>query len=332
MQILVAPLENLILGEKTIFSADEAVGQTVLSVENAQGYAVDDFVVLGQVGKESAEVRLITAVASDLTSITVVATDFKHLKGATITLLRYNKRKFYRSTSETGTFSHLSSEGSPVDIEVDKPEGTEFEDSSGTTSSWYKATYFNSQAGNESSLDDAVAVQAGDVEHYTSIFKIKSEAGFKDNPHIAIELVDRYRTEAEIQAEGAVAGVYQLPFSNKPKMFQHIITLLAAGHLIAKEYGVEADIEISKTGERKIERAEELLKKIQDGELLLIGENGLLLSKHGASLATNSNKFSDPDKGTLFNISDEHFKLTNPDDPLSSSLRNAAKTKKGNFQ
>ena len=46
MQILIAPLENIILGEKTKFSAEEAAGQTVLSVENTQGFASNDLTFL----------------------------------------------------------------------------------------------------------------------------------------------------------------------------------------------------------------------------------------------------------------------------------------------
>lgn len=327
MQILVAPLENIILGEKTSFSAEEAIAQTDLSVDNAQGFSVDDYVVLGKIGSETSEIRKISAVASDLLSITVDATKFLHVKGAPIRIIRYNQRKFYRSTTESGTYTHLSSEGSPVNINVDRPEGTEFEDSTGTTSSWYKATYYNSTSLIETSLSDAVAVKAGDTDHYTSIFKIKTEAGFQDNPYIGIELVDRYRIEAEAQAEGAVVSIYQLPFSSKPKLFQHIITLLAAGNLLAKEYGMEADVEVSKTGQRKIERAEELLEKIRKSKIILIDENGNELSKRTDMMASNSNKYSSSiaDQGELFNIGDERFNLTDPADPLSSSLRSTKK-------
>jgi len=330
MQILIAPLEDVVLGEKTFFSADEAVGQTVLSVENVDNFSVDQYIILGEIGNESAELKKIssTSTASGALSITIsIATSHIHYKGETITRVRYNQRKFYRSTTEAGTYSHLSSEGSPIDIQVDNPEGTEFEDSSGISTSWYKATYYNSTSATETALTDAVAVKAGDVEHYTSVYKIKSEAGFKDNPYIGSELVDRYRTEAESQAEGAVIGVYSLPFSSTPKIFQHIVTLLSAGLLLSKEYGMEADVEISKTGQRKIERAEELLEKIRDSKILLVGEDGSELSKRTDVMASNSNAYSSDteDKGELFNLSDEAFKLTDPAKPLSDSRRSSVK-------
>lgn len=328
MNILVAPIEQVVLGEKTFFSADEAVGQITLSVINAQGFSIGDFVILGIRGEEKAEVRRITSVATDLKAITVdTATDFEHQKNDTIVHIRYDKRKFYRSATKTGTFAHLTNEGSPVNIEVDNPEGTEFEDTSGGPSDFYKVTYFNSFLSTETSLVDADATQADGTEHHTSIFKIKEEAGFKNNPHIDIELVFRYRVEAEAQAEGAVVGKYQLPFAAQPKIFQQIVTLLSAGLLLSKEYGMEADVEISKTGQRKIERAEELLQKIRDDKILLIDVDGNELAKRTDVMASNSNKFdsSIEDRGEMFNLNDERFKLTDPADPLSDSRRTTVK-------
>src|SRR3990167_9092527 len=169
MQILIAPLEQHILGEKTKFSAEEAAGQTVLSVENTQGFTANNDIILGQIGSELAEIVQISLVNTN--SITTSTTKFIHKQGEPITKILFNKRKFSRSTTESGTYSHLSSEGSPVDIQVDQPEGTSFEDSTGTSSSWYKATYYNSTSGLESAIDTAVATKAGDVEEYTSLYK-----------------------------------------------------------------------------------------------------------------------------------------------------------------
>ena len=319
MNILCAPTENFLMGEKTFFSADETVGQTVLSVKNEQGFSVDDYIVLGKRGNEQAEIRQIssTSTASGVMTITIsLATSSAHYEDESIQKIRYNQRKFYRSTSESGTYTHLSAEGSPVNIEVDNPEGTEFEDSSGSSTSWYKATYYNSTTLTETSIDDSVAVKAGDAEHYTSIYKIKNEAGFANNAFINSDIVSDYRDEAENQAESAVATVYSLPFSAQPKLFQQIVTLLSAGLLLSKEYGMESDVEISKTGQRKIERAESLLDKIVDGKLTLRDSDGNELSKISSFKASSSNKYNSSrfDKGTMFTLEDERFKAADPND------------------
>jgi len=328
MQVLIAPNESFILSEKTSFNAEEAVAQTVLSCENASGFSVGDYVVLDTIGSELAEIRKISEIASDLSTITMTAaTNFKHAKDAPITLIRYNKRKFYRSTSETGTYIHLSSEGSPIDIQVDKPEGTEFEDTTGEISSWYKATYWNETSGEETSVDSAIATKAGDAEEYTSIFKIKSEAGFIENDYITTEIVGRYRDEAQAQIDGTIVMAYSLPFSTIPKLITHISTLLSAGLLLQKEYGVENDSDISKSGKAKIDRAEILLQKIIDNDLLLVNSSGDALTKKTTMKVSGSNAYSSDkvDKGEMFNLNDENFKLTDPTDPTASSDRISTK-------
>jgi hypothetical protein len=113
-----------------------------------------------------------------------------------------------------------------------------------------------------------------------------------------------------------------------PKLVTHITTLLAAGLLLAKEYGTEADIEISKTGQRKIERAEELLTKIKTGDILLISPTGAELNKKSTVLMSGSNVYDSNNvgKGQLFNISDENFKFTDPAEPTASSDRLVSNT------
>jgi phage gp36-like protein len=329
MQVLIAPTEDIVLSEKTNFSADEAAAQTILSVYNTDNFVVNDYIVLDELGSEIAELRKISSVDATARTITVtVATNQLHLKDASITRIRYNQRKFYRSSTKTGTYSHLSSEGSPVDIHVDKPEGTEFEDSSGTSTSWYKATYYNATSGTESSIDDAEASKASDAEHYTSIYKIKVEAGFQNNSYIGSDLVDRYRIEAEAETEGAIIGLYDLPFSSTPKILQHIITLLAAGNLLAKEYGLESDVEVSKTGQRKIDRAEGLLDKIRDGKIRLVGEDGSEITEKSGVMASCSNVFDEDiyNKGEIFTLEDENFKSADPSDGIGSTKRIVSKT------
>ena len=314
MQVLIAPTEPVVLGEQTMFNAEEAAGQTELTVVNSQGFSANDYIILGTRGSDTAEVRQIASTTA--TTITInVATSFLHEKNESILLLRYNQRKFYRCTTEDGTYTHLSDEGSPIDIDVDKPEGTEFEDSTGLSTSWYKATYYNAYEGIESDLADAVAVKAGDVEHYTSIYKIKDEAGFKDNAYIGSDLIDRYRTEAEAIAESMIAMTYQIPLASAPRIFQHIVTMYSAGLLLLKEYSLENDADTTKNGQKKIDRAEELLQKIVDGDLILLSESNTELSKQTSNRASSSNEYNDAktDKGEMFTLEDENFKMANPE-------------------
>lgn len=321
MNTLITPLEDFAIGEKTTLSADIAASIAVLPANNVAGFAANDFVIVGLVGSETSQLRQISSITDQNITLTV-ALSFLHAKDTPVTKVLYDKRKFYRSTTKTGTYSHLSAEGSPIPITVDSPEGTRFDDSSGTSTSWYKSTYYNSTTLSETPIADSVPAQAGEGTDYTTIFKIRQEAGFENQDYISSELINRYREEAQMQVDGALAIAYSTPFSSIPKLVTHITTLLAAGLLLAKEYGVEADVDVSKTGQRKIDRAEALLKKIIDGEILLIDSTGTLISKNSTILASGSNEYnSDGSKGELFNRADENFKFTDPDEPTSSSAR-----------
>jgi len=321
MQTLVTPLEDIALGEKTYFSAEEAAGQTSLSCMNSDGFASNDFVILGRPGSENAEIIQISSTSTG--SIVTGTTKYLHYKDEPITEIFYNQRKFYRSTSQLGSFTHMSTEGSPIAISVDEPDGTQFEDVNGTSTSWYKATYYNSCTYVETPLADSIAVQANNANEYTSIYKIRREAGFEDNAYVSVDCIAEKRLEAKSQIDGTLAMVYQLPLSSIPALISHINTLLAAGLLLQKEYGVEANVDIMKSGQPKIIRAEELLQKIVDGQLLLVDVNGSLISKQSGTLASGSNTYDSnkKDKGELFNVSDENFQFTDPTDETADSAR-----------
>lgn len=322
MQILLAPTEELILGEKTYLSADEAASQTTLSVENSLGFSANDYIVLDVLGNDIAELlQISTCTSSGQNAITIkTATKFAHDSGAPIRRLKYNQRKFYRS-ADAITYTELTSEGSPVTIHVDDPEGTRLEDSTGTSAYYYKVTYYNSTTLIETLLADSIAEKGNDTSHYTSIYKIKKEAGFADNSYISSEEVSKYRDWAEGKAESAVATIYSLPFSSTPAIFPQIVTLLAAGSLLLEEYGVENDVDTTKNGQKKIDFAEKMLQDIADGKMLLLDSSKIELSRLSSNKASSSNIYTSgiADKGEMFNLSDERFQFTDPTDPTASS-------------
>jgi len=313
MQILQAPLESSPLTEITYLS-DDATAGTSLSVENAQGFVANDYIVIGRMGNEMAELRKIASVTSNTITLSS-ATNFSHVDGTQVQKILFNQRKFYRSDSETGTYQLIATK----DIEVDRPDGTFYEDSAGTSSSWYKATYYNEYTLTETSLDDAIACQAAESDHYTSLDEIRKQAGFEEAFGISNENISEYRDEAESEFESSISSIYTIPLSSKPKIVRQIIDLLAAGNLLIKEYGMEADIEISKSGQRMIDRAYELIGKIVKGELKLLDDDGAEIGlKSNINLASTSNEYGlEDDRGSLFNINDERFSFKDPENPTS---------------
>ena len=322
MQVLQATNENFIFGEKTELDSYVEKENVEIPVQSSKNFENGNFIVIGILGDESAEIiKIEDVVDDDVTSLILSeALKFNHKQGEPVEQIRYNKRKFYRASSKDGTYVQIKN--SPTNIEADSTY-TEVEDVNGTSSSWYKATYYNDHLLIETSLEDATPSKAGDTEHYTSINKIIEEAGFEDNNYINESIVSRYRDEAEAELNSAIAGIYDVPVMESSKLLQRITTLLAAGYLLKKEYAMEGNSDIGRSGDPKIERANQLIDKIREGEYALVGEEGAILKKGNEILASSSNDFSPSrvDRGEMFNLKDEHFKFTNPDDPLSDSRR-----------
>ena len=316
MQILSAPTEDSVLTELTYLSSDVAVAANSISVDNAQGFATDDYIVIERVRSEIAEVIKISTVSGNTITLSA-GVSFAHKDGTRVQKILFNQRKFYRASSKTGVYTLL---GTAKDIEVDRPDGTFYEDATGTSSNWYKATYYNSTTNVETTLADAVACKAAESEHYTSLWDIRKQAGFEEAYGIKDETIADYRDEAENEFESAVVTIYAIPLDPKPKIVRQIINLLAAGNLLIKEYGMEADIEISKSGQRMLDRAYFLIGKIVDKTLKLVDDDGNELSLKGSAiLASTSNEYSTAvDRGELYNIGDEtSIVFKDPDSPRS---------------
>jgi len=213
-----APIMNFILSEKSELTASVSASSdpVSLSVLNTQGFKANDYLIIGRIGYEGSEIRKITEV-TDATHLKVEKLNIEKKKGDPIQRIAFNQVKLYRSSSKTGTYTLLETK----DIEVDNPRGTYFEDLTGTTSYWYKCTYYNSQTSTETSLDNAEPVKGGDVQHYASIYQIKRMAGFEENYAISPVLVSDIREAAENEINSRVISVYSVPFSTVPPLVTH---------------------------------------------------------------------------------------------------------------
>src|SRR5262249_40598256 len=142
----------------------------------------------------------------------------------------FNQRKFYGATSKTGTYTHLASDGSPMDIQVDDPQGSRFE-YTGTSFTYFKATYYNSTTGAETDIDDAEAIAADQSSRYASLYNIRKAAGIADNPFLNDGYVETKRAQAENEINSAIISRYILPLSEVPGFIENICILLAAGYI-----------------------------------------------------------------------------------------------------
>ena len=275
MRTLLATTEPFIKLERTTLSEDLVAGTDVtVTVLNNDNLNENDYIVIGFEGSESAELVQINAPVSPGTTLQVGTLILSHKKGEPIVKYRYNKRKFYGSTTESGTYTELTAYGSPALIQVDDPQGTFLEYTGVEGYEYFKSTYFNSQTTTETDTADSEAVAGDQSTRYCSLFAIRFQAGLTNNPYILDGQIEVYRKRAENEVNSYIISRYQLPLVNAngvsevPWMIENITTLLAAGYMDYQEFGQEG------MGVKWLGEARGLLKKVQSGEQALIGIDG----------------------------------------------------------
>lgn len=271
MRYLLAPTEDFIKRYRGLLSADATAGSSVsLSVINSAGVATNDYIVVGHEGSELAELCLVTATTS--TTITVATLKFNHKADEPFTVYLYNKRKFYGATTATGSYSELTSDGSPKDIQVGDPQGT-FLEYTGSAYSYFKATYYNSTTTQETAIADADPVNADESLRYSTIWAIRKHSGLVDNPFYSDFRIETKRRQAENEIDSVLASKYTLPLAEVPALITQICELLAAGYIDFEEFGKEGE------GVKWLGEARALLRAIQKGDRLLIGSDGTELTR-----------------------------------------------------
>ena len=146
--------------EYTELSAASTAGATSLTVDSTDGFAVNDWIVVGKEGKEKTEVVQITAITVTSTLTIGAALAYAHSIDDAVRKLPYNQIRFYSSSTETGTFSLISGSATTIDYENATGE-TVYNHLDGTTSTWYKFTYYNSSDSEETAVADSTALQGG---------------------------------------------------------------------------------------------------------------------------------------------------------------------------
>lgn len=281
---LVIPNENIIKSEKTTLNVSQSAVGAALELENNQGLVANqDFICIGREGSEQAELKGVSAVNSDQKNITLSSdTKFIHKQFEEIVKFNFDKRKIYRKLTGETSFTLIAT----VDIEVDRPLGTFYLDTTGVDTAQYKATYYNSITFVETSLTDAKAIYGSGGDHYCLLGEIREEAGFNGNDNIDDERIFRLRARSEGEVNSSLVTRYTLPLntqtywedSSAQELIRQITVLLAAGWLLWQEYPDERENGTSKDGLVKIKEARSMLKDIRNGNLILLGSDNVSLA------------------------------------------------------
>jgi len=190
--LLEAQQYNVVGLEYTELSAASDASATELKVDSTEGFSADDYIIVGNLNTEKTEIVKITSV-DDSTTLTVGTLTYAHVVNSPVRYTPYNQIKFYRSTTESGTYSVIATET----MEVDNQGGmTLYNDTSGTTSSWYKFTYYNPNgATTETAITDSVAVKGGyslycTVEDIYKLLHFKPDAVDKPREDTVLMLIE----------------------------------------------------------------------------------------------------------------------------------------------
>jgi hypothetical protein len=153
MIILKATNSSLLAGAKfSYLTVNYVSGVTTLVITNGIGFAINDYLLLGEFGQETSEIVKASNVVTN--TLTVGATKFAHPESTKVTIIPYNQVKFYHTTvpSYTGPVQ-LDAPGN-TDIQADDLY-TKFTDSVNDTGyGWF--CFYNSTTTTASAISNAI--------------------------------------------------------------------------------------------------------------------------------------------------------------------------------
>lgn len=135
--------------EKTRLTVDVSSG-TSITVDSVSGLAENTYIIVGNIGSDSAELKKISSISGLVITIDS-AISHSHLADEPVTKTLYNQTKIYRATSSGGSLVLVDTIA--LDYSNHNNE-TVYVDSTGSGAKYYKTTYYNSQASTESDYSD----------------------------------------------------------------------------------------------------------------------------------------------------------------------------------
>lgn len=176
--------------EKTYLSADEAIAQTTLSVISGKNFTAAEYVLIGEWGEETAEIRKVAS-QTDTTLVTD-ALDYAHNRGTKIQFIPYNQIVVSRSTDDGVNWTALDA----IDIRPDSLE-TYLQRSEDDSTDVYKFRFYNSTTTLYSSYsDETTATGYADNTVYAIKKRALDQLGEKRSDLITDDVLNKALWEA----------------------------------------------------------------------------------------------------------------------------------------
>lgn len=139
--------------EQTFLSSPTSAGVTTVLVKNNHNFAVNDRILIGDMGTENAEICTVDSVSDNDTIVLTAATSFAHSTDTPLYVLQFDSARFYRATSSDGSYTLLDT----VALDVDNDEKkTYYDDTGGTAAHYYKISLYHTVDLVESEKSDPV--------------------------------------------------------------------------------------------------------------------------------------------------------------------------------
>lgn len=267
--------------EQSALAVAVAAADPTFTVDNANNFLAQLFVILGRPGSETSDFLRISSVAGVVITPASAPTH-AHGRFDTVTVVRADQIKLYRAPNVNGTapadaaFSYLTT----LPLDTDQPT-TYATDIGGSSDYWYKATYYNSASTAESPLANSTPTRGDNTIAYCTIADVRDEAGFNNNPNITDQQIDQKRQAARAFIHSQLSGLYTLPFTPPiDEGIRQINIVLAAGMLLKSEFGVNSVL--ADEGKEKVTWAEAQLSALKAKTSVIVGADGVSTAIPGA--------------------------------------------------
>jgi hypothetical protein len=216
MQIIITHPD--LTDQETRLTSGVADGATSSTVENNTGFSTNDYVVFGTPGEELTEIVKLTSVTGTTTIGHTTGPVFAHAARTSVTLIKYNQAKIYSATSEDGSYSLVST----VNLTLDQ-DATVYDDTTGTSSTWYKIKYYNATTTGLSSFSVAVlGTGYTDDSLFTMTEEVMDEFGDSGGKDLTLDEVHR-------QLRAGVRRITTELFKTYPDYFKNYVVITPNG-------------------------------------------------------------------------------------------------------
>jgi len=140
--------------EKSYLATTIAAGVTSITVANNDRFVTAQKIMIGEMGYERTEIVTLSGTITPGAAMTIGATLYSHDADTPVYVLKYDKVRFYRSTTGAlGAYSQLSE----VTMDVDNSSlETVYDDAAGLTSYFYEVSFYGTFDSTETELSDPI--------------------------------------------------------------------------------------------------------------------------------------------------------------------------------